>query len=119
MRCEKCEATVYTVGELRRCGGCQDDTAQQIPADMADEAPIEDAIAVKDGLGNRFKLGGDPRPEPAPAPQMADEVAAVTVEEAMSHLYVAEAAAAIIASADFTANELPIAPPAETPDPTA
>lgn len=76
MKCSKCDATVHTVGEVRRCGGCQDQTAQQIPGDMADETTLEDAIALKEGLGNRFKAGGDPKPEPAPAPQMADEVAA-------------------------------------------
>lgn len=73
MKCAKCDATVHTVGEVRRCGGCQDQTAQQIPADMADEALLEDAIAVKESLGNRFKVGGDPRPQPDPETAPAEE----------------------------------------------
>jgi hypothetical protein len=63
MKCERCDATRHTVGEIRGCLGCQDGTAQQIPADIPDAAPISAAIAVKEGIGNRFKVGGDAPPQ--------------------------------------------------------
>jgi len=88
MKCAKCDATVHTVGDVRRCGGCQDQTAQQIPGDMNDGSPIEDAIAVKEGLGNRFKAGGDPRPEPEAEPQgepQADPEVAQAAEHEAEH----------------------------------
>lgn len=65
MKCSRCGDYRETVGEVRACVGCQDGTAQQIPADMPDSVALADAAAVKDGLANRFKRGSLPVEESA------------------------------------------------------
>lgn len=67
MKCSLNNCTVHTVGEVRRCARCYDGTAEQIPAEIADDALLQDAITAKPGLGNRFKEGGDPPPAAEPA----------------------------------------------------
>lgn len=67
MQCERCGATKHTVGDIRACAlhlqGCQDGTAQQLHPEIPDSAPISAAIARHDGIGNRFKPGGEHPPE--------------------------------------------------------
>lgn len=75
MKCSYRDCTVHTVGEVRACVFCQDGPAQQIPAELADGAPLEDAIKAKEGLGNRFKPGGEARQAADPPAQAQQEPA--------------------------------------------
>ncbi len=82
MKCAKCGDTRHTVAEIRGCVGCQDGTVNQVPAEAADNAAIESVIGEHNGLGNRFRAGGEPAPE-APEPEKPSvEPAAETKVEA-------------------------------------
>lgn len=68
MKCARCGDYKETVGEVRKCAGCDDGTVKAIPVNMEDDALLADAVAASEGLGNRFKPGSlaveaDPEPE--------------------------------------------------------
>ena len=55
MKCIKCTDSPKTVGQVRTCKFCREDrTANEIPHEMPDDTLIEDALARKPGLSNRF-----------------------------------------------------------------
>lgn len=69
MNCNKCSDKPKTVAEVLGCKTCRDDgTANEIPKDLAADAPLEQAVERKLGLGNRFSPEPATAPAPAPAP---------------------------------------------------
>lgn len=63
VKCGKCGEEKATAGEVRACGICRPDgTANEIPKDLDDDAPMEAALARKEGLHNRFTVIAAPAP---------------------------------------------------------
>ena len=73
MKCARCGDYKETVGDVRKCAGCDDGTTRAIPASMGDDTPLADAVSASEGLGNRFKPGSLPPEESAATEQHQEE----------------------------------------------
>ena len=67
MKCNRCGDYAETAGDIMACkAGCQDGTAQQLPADTDPATTIAELAQSIPGLGNRFVAGSAPANDAEP-----------------------------------------------------